>query len=468
MCGIACAVQHPVDSGEYRDISHLLRGLGLGIDHRGQESTGAVTITIDGQMYTIRKMDRPRKVLTPKVLRSLPGYAGGVQTRYGTTGSSTLTNAQPLVAESRFGRLAILHNGNVIRLAKIRKKIRRAGMTFQTTSDTETILLNIVWHCRRAPNLDEALRLALSEIEGAFSIMLFSPDGVRVVRDPRGYRPLVGGDHDGIIYFASESLALDKVGIPCTINVKPGQMYKMLPGHAPECIQLLPAQQMSLCAMEGIYLQRGKSRLADIDSRSVETVRIACGRSLPNDSPLTVATKTVVVGVPDSGLAAANGYAIQTSFLLVRGIVKRRDFRSFIMPTQAMREEAVRKKYRALKGAVRGKNVIVVDDSNVRGTTLRALAKMLREAGALQIHARFAAPPLIKPCRYGINIPSKGELIAHRFRDLKKMAKWANVDSIGYLTKASLHDATGLSADQMCTECFPSDEPVELVQLVTA
>jgi amidophosphoribosyltransferase len=438
--------------------------LGLyALQHRGQESAGIVTW--DGETaFQHRAMGLVNSVFDETVLDLLPGHVAVGHVRYSTTGQSRLMNAQPILVRFRGGSLAAAHNGNLVDSDRLRSTLEASGSVFRTTTDTETILHLIARAYSKKPersveDLPAVLSDALAGVQGAYSVLLMI-DGVLVaVRDPRGYRPLCfGALESGGWVVASESCALDIVGAKLEREVEPGEIV-VFGEDGPRAYPLAPAGRgpESFCIFEYIYFLRPDSVVRGV---SVDRVRRAFGRRLADERP---AEADVVIAVPDSSNSAAMGYSEQSGIPLEIGLIRNHYIgRTFIHPKQSLRDLRVRIKYNPVSDTFAGRRVVVVDDSIVRGTTSRKLMRMVRHAGAREVHLRVASPPIRFPCFYGIDTPTKGELIASS-KEVSEIAEFIGVDSLGYLTFEGLLASAPAPRESYCVACFDGSYPHECV-----
>lgn len=456
MCGIFGIYGH----GEAAKITYL----GLhSLQHRGQESAGVAALgaAVDGRRTIERfaAMGLVSEVFSQDRLARLPGRAAIGHVRYSTSGSSDLRNAQPIVFEYAHGPVGIAHNGNLVDAEATRARLEQSGAIFQTSSDTE-IIIHLLAQAR-APSVAERLARALAQVEGAYSLLLIADDQLIAVRDPNGFRPLCLGRLNGAYVFSSETAAFELVGAELIRELAPGEMVVVddqgLRTHRPSPRESAP-RSSHFCVFEHVYFARPDSALA---GRSVYRVRQRLGRQLAIEHPVTA---DVVIPVPDSGVPAALGYARESGLAFEMAIIRSRYVgRTFIEPRDAIRHDGVHLKLSLVGAAVRGRRVVVVDDSLVRGTTSRKIVKMLRDAGAREVHLRISAPPTTHPCFYGIDTPTRSELIAssHSIADI---TRFVTCDSLGYLSHAGL--MTALETDERgtgyCSACFTGDYPVPL------
>ena len=420
------------------------------LQHRGQESCGIV-VNDDGVFASHKDLGLVGEVFSRDVLERFPrGTMAVGHTRYGTTGASSRRNCQPIEVNHQKGHMALAHNGNLSNAARLRSELELTGAIFHTTSDTETIAYIITKERLTAPSIEDALSAAMNRLEGAYSLVLMSPQKLICARDPHGFRPLCYGKLPGGGYAAaSESCALTAVGAEFVRDLEPGEIL-IFQGdtvasrreHCGKC----PA---SHCVFEYIYFARPDSV---IDGMSVHAARLRAGEVLARTHPVEA---DVVVGVPDSGLDAALGYSRASGIPYGIGLVKNKYIgRTFIAPGQEYRMDQVRLKLSAVQESVAGKRVVLVDDSIVRGTTSARIAGILREAGALDIHLRISAPPFLNPCYYGTDIDSRETLIACH-HSVEEIAKMLGVDSLGYLPASALEELCTCH----CCACFTGEYP---------
>lgn len=417
------------------------------LQHRGQESAGIV-VNDDGLFYSHKDVGLVSEVFTKDQLDRLPqGTMAVGHVRYGTTGASTRNNCQPIEVNHQKGRLAIAHNGNLSNAFALRNRLELGGAIFHTTSDTETIAYIVTGARLRAGSIEQAVSLAMDELEGAYSLVLMSATKLIAVRDPHGFRPLCfGKTADGSWVVASESCALGAVGAEFVRDVAPGEMLVFCNGEVKSYTEHCATKPRKTCIFEHIYFARPDSV---IDGVSVQQARIRAGAILAERYPVDA---DVVIGVPDSGLDAALGYAMQSGIPYGIGLIKNKYIgRTFISPSKADRLDKVRIKLSPVKQAIEGKRVVLIDDSIVRGTTSKRIAELLWEAGAKEIHMRISAPPFLYPCYYGTDIDSQQHLIACR-HSVQEIADMIGVTSLGYLPIEDLAQLVG--GDEYCSACF--------------
>lgn len=428
----------------------------LALQHRGQESCG-IAVNDRGVISYFKDMGLVSEVFSDSILNRLNGQIALSHVRYSTSGDSVRENAQPLVMRYIKGTLAIAHNGNLTNAHELRRELERNGCIFQTTIDSEVIAYMIARERIGAASIEEAVFRAMQKIEGSFSLLVMSPQKLIAVRDPNGFRPLCMGKIGEDIVFASESCALDAAGAQFVRDVEPGELIAAGPSGLKYLYNKVPARR-SLCVFEYIYFARTDSK---IDGLGVYESRKEAGRLLARQSPVEA---DVVIGVPESGIDAAIGYSEESGIPYQKGIVKNSYIgRTFIKPTQSERERSVRIKLNALESEVRGKRVILLDDSIVRGTTSGRIVSMLKDAGAKEVHLRISSPPFLWPCYYGTDIPTKDELIAVQ-HTVKEIAEMNFADSLAFLSLDSLPVMLKGKCSGYCDACFSGDYPTEIPQ----
>lgn len=425
------------------------------LQHRGQESCG-IAVNDDGVISCHKSAGLVNDVFKKDTLDALgQGQMAVGHVRYGTTGSGGIANAQPMVVNHIKGSMALAHNGNLTNSAELREALEMNGSIFHSTSDTEVISYIITKERISAPSIEAAVFSAMYRLKGAYSLIIMSPSKLIAARDPLGFRPLCIGKKDGQILFASETCALNTLGAEYVRDVRPGEIVvvdkygmRSIEGHCTDC-------KKALCVFEYIYFARPDS---EIEGCSVHLARQKAGAFLAKQHPVEA---DVVVGVPDSGLDAAMGYAKESGIPYGVGFIKNKYIgRSFIQPTQAQRESDVRIKLNVVPSTVKGKRVVMIDDSIVRGTTSARIVKQLREAGAKEVHVRVSAPPFRHACYFGVDIDSAENLIANS-HSVDEICEIIGADSLGYLSEENvLHLADGCPLD-LCAACFNGDYPVE-------
>lgn len=428
------------------------------LQHRGQESCGiAVSDTHGpkGKVTTHKGMGLVNEVFTPDILEPMKGDIGVGHVRYSTAGSSTRENAQPLVLNYVKGTLAMAHNGNLINAKELRKELEYTGAIFQTTIDSEVIAYHIARERLNSKTAEEAVRRACQKLKGAYALVVESPRKLIAARDPFGFKPLCIGKRDNAYIVTSETCALDTIGAEFVRDVEPGEVITITPekGIESDMTMALATEKQARCVFEYIYFARPDSH---IDGVSVYGSRIKAGRFLAMDSPVEA---DIVTGVPESGNAAALGYSLESGIPYGTAFVKNGYVgRTFIKPKQSSRESSVQIKLNVLKEAVKGKRVVMIDDSIVRGTTSDRIVRMLREAGATEVHVRISSPPFLWPCYFGTDIPAREQLIAYN-RTIEDIRQIIGADSLGYLGIDRLHEMVeGLP---ICMGCFTGKYPME-------
>jgi amidophosphoribosyltransferase len=447
-CGVFGIFGHP----EAAKMTYL--GL-YALQHRGQESAGIASS--DGlDVHLHKSVGHVQEIFTPPVIARLPGEAAIGHTRYSTAGDSTTLNAQPIVIDCNKGKLALGHNGNLTNAAEFRRRLEHRGSIFQTTSDTEVIVHLVARSAAR--NLVSALADALCQVEGAYSLLLLTRDEMYAIRDPRGFRPLVLGRLDGAWVAASETCAFDLIDAEYVREVEPGEMVRISRSGV-ESIRFAPEKPHQQCIFEHVYFSRPDSV---VFSRPVNESRERLGRLLAREHPVEA---DLVTPVPDSGVPAAIGYAAESGIPFRMALIRNHYVgRTFIEPEQAIRDFGVKLKLNPVRRMLEGQRVILVDDSIVRGTTSRKIVRLVRDAGAAEIHVRISCPPTISPCYYGIDTPRRDELIAAR-NSTEEIRKFLGADSLGYLSLESLRAAVEDTSGTFCTACYTGSYPTELVQL---
>lgn len=428
------------------------------LQHRGQESCGiAVSDTRGpkGKVLSYKGMGLVNEVFAPENLEQMKGDIGVGHVRYSTAGSSTRENAQPLVLNYVKGTLALAHNGNLINAPQLRKELEYTGAIFQTTIDSEVIAYYIARERLNSQSAEEAVRRACQRLKGAYALVVASPRKLIGARDPYGFKPLCIGKRDNSYIITSETCALDTIGATFVRDVLPGEVVTISPekGIESDMTMALPKEKEARCIFEYIYFARPDSH---IDGVSVYASRIKAGKFLAQDSPVEA---DLVTGVPESGNAAALGYSLASGIPYGTAFVKNSYVgRTFIKPKQSSRESSVQVKLNVLREAVAGKRVIMIDDSIVRGTTSDRIVRMLRDAGATEVHVRISSPPFLWPCYFGTDIPAREQLIAYN-RTIEEIRQIIGADSLGYLGIDRLKEmAEGLP---ICTGCFTGKYPME-------
>lgn len=420
------------------------------LQHRGQESAG-ISYRKNGKTVTYKDLGMVSSVLSRYLQIERKTTTGIGHVRYSTRGGNRIENAQPIAATFNKGDVSLAHNGNISNASALHKELTEAGSIFQTTSDTELVLHMI--SLSRQKTFFEALTETLQRLEGAFSMVLMHDDNLIVVRDPMGFRPLYIGESDGLVAAASETCALETLNIKDYRQVKPGEIIQINKDGRQSSF-LKPAEKISQCIFELIYFARPDSQVFD---ESVHGTRKRMGAALWDCDPIK---GDIVVPVPDSGNNAAIGYAEASGIPFDHGLTRNHYAgRSFILPTTAQRELAVRMKLHPIRETIEGKKIILVDDSLIRGTTSRIIVKMLKDAGADEVHLRLSSPELKWPCFFGIDIPTRDELISNRMSP-DQIAEYIGADSVMFLPVEKLKKCVGNQSDY-CYACFCGDYPVD-------
>ena len=457
-CGVVAIYGHP----EAAKLSYL--GLHA-LQHRGQESAG-IAASNGARVNVYKSMGLVADIFTEAVLSTLPGHMAIGHTRYSTAGDSALANAQPIMVDCNKGRIAIAHNGNLVNAAYLRSKFESHGSIFQTTSDTE-IILHLIAQSHDI-RLEDAFADSLRHVEGAFSLVLVTPDRIIAARDPRGFRPLAMGHikREGApdaIVFASETCAFDLIGAEYDRDVEAGEIVVVSERGVNSRFYSLPLPQQR-CIFEHVYFSRPDSL---VYGRSVQSSRDAMGRQLARESGVPA---DLVVPVPDSGVTAALGYSLESGIPLQFGLIRNHYVgRTFIEPEQRVRDFGVKLKLNPVRKLLEGKRVILVDDSIVRGTTSKKIVRMVRDAGAREVHMRISCPPTTSPCYYGVDTPERRQLIASA-KSVDEIGDFIDADTLAFLSLDGLRVACGEPAGtetSYCTSCYTGKYPTEFVSLDT-
>jgi amidophosphoribosyltransferase len=445
-CGVFGVFGHP----EAANLTYL--GIHA-LQHRGQESAGIAALQ-DGKIQVHKAMGLVADIFSAETLARLPGDAAIGHTRYSTAGQSRIENAQPFVSSGAAGPIAVAHNGNLVNAEEIRAELEEEGAIFTGSSDTE-LMLHLIARERAATPV-ERIQRALQRVRGAYSLLLLTGDSIVAVRDPLGFRPLVLGKlRGGAPVFASETCAFDLIEAQMVREIEPGEMV-VADRSGVRTVQKIPPQRSGKCIFELIYFARPDSQ---VFGRSVYRTRKELGRRLAIEQP---ADADVVVPVPDSGVAAALGYSEQSGIPYDMGLIRSHYVgRTFIEPSQSIRHFGVKLKLNPVQHVVKGKRVVIVDDSIVRGTTSRKIVKMVRDAGAKEVHVRISAPPTRWPCYYGIDTPVRKELIAAT-HTVDEIVKYITADSLGYLSEKGMHEAVRAEPRTFCDACFTGEYLVQL------
>lgn len=442
-CGIFGIAGHP----RAAELTYI--GL-YALQHRGQESCGIAYCRPHGVIETFKGMGLVSDVFGPDAVKGMTGsYAIG-HVRYSTSGESDISNAQPITVKMWQSQVSVAHNGNLVNALSLRKDLERSGSIFQTTSDTEVICHLLARES--SSHVPRALRETLTKIRGAYSLVVLTPAQLIAARDPYGFRPLCLGRLGDSYVFSSETCGLDSVGAEFIRELDPGEIVSISP-EGIEVLRLPPHPKQCLCAFEFIYFARPDSVIYGLN---VHAARKALGKRLAQKGPCEA---DLVIGVPDSSLSAALGYGEESGIPYEMGLVKNRYVgRTFISPEQSMREFAVKLKLNPLTSLIKGKRVVLVDDSIVRGTTSRYIVGLLRSSGAKEVHVRISSPPYKFPCYYGIDTSSKGELIAASM-SVEDIRKSIGADSLVYLDESDLREVLECSAGGLCYACFNGEYP---------
>ena len=455
-CGVVAIYGHP----EASKLAYLSL---YALQHRGQESAGIAAS--NGERVELHKgMGLVSDLFTGEVLARLSGSLAIGHTRYSTTGDSALLNAQPIMVECNKGKIALAHNGNITNAHEVHAQLEQQGSIFQTTSDTEVVVHLIARS--REQTLADSIADSLRRIEGAFSLVMLTPDRIFAARDPRGFRPLVMGRISGqaahtadSVVFASETCAFDLIGATYEREVKPGELVIVGPEGVHS--RFYSAQQpQSSCIFEHVYFSRPDSI---VFGRAVQQTRDAMGRQLALESPVDA---DIVVPVPDSGMTAAMGFAQQSGIPIQIGLIRNHYVgRTFIEPEQRVRDFGVKLKLNPVRHVLEGKRVALIDDSIVRGTTSKKIVRMVRDAGAKEVHVRISCPPTISPCFYGVDTPSKNQLIAAN-KSVEQIREYIKADSLAYLSLEGLRKAAGEGEEPFyCTACYTGKYPTNVVDV---
>ena len=435
------------------------------LQHRGQESAGIATFDGD-HVHLFKEMGLVSQVFNEHILQDMPGTIAVGHTRYSTTGSSRVVNAQPAVLDTRLGKLALAHNGNLVNTPELREQLLQSNAQLITTTDSEMIAHAIAEEVNAGKDWLEGAISAFHRCQGAFSLVIATPVGVMGVRDPNGIRPLVIGmlpastpDEPTRYVLASETCGLDIIGAEYLRDVEHGELV-WITEEGLSSFHWAPQAKRKLCIFEMIYFARPDSVMND---ESLYSYRLRLGRQLALESPADV---DMVMGVPDSGVPAAIGFSQESGVPYAEGLIKNRYVgRTFIQPTQSMRESGIRMKLNPLKDVLAGKRILIVDDSIVRGTTSRKIVKALRDAGAIEVHMRISSPPVTHPCFYGIDTDTQDQLIAAT-KSVQDIADQIGVDSLAYLSWEGMLKATQVDTESFCSACFTGDYPIPVPELV--
>lgn len=437
------------------DVSSTIYYGLFALQHRGQESCG-IAVNNNRDITHYKDMGLVNDVFNDEILTKLDGKMAVGHVRYSTTGESMRENAQPLVLRYVKGNIAIAHNGNLVNKDELAQELSVTGAIFQTTTDTEMIAYTIAKERLNSKSVEEAVEKTINHLVGAFSLIVMSPQKLIAARDPWGFRPLCMGKKGDAIVFASETCALDSVGAEFVRDIEPGEIVVVQDGKISTIRTHVGKQPHTMCIFEYLYFARPDSI---IEGQSAHDSRMLAGKYLAQEFPVEA---DVVIGVPDSGLSAAMGYAKESGIPYDIGFVKNKYIgRTFIQPSQAMRENSVRIKLNVLKSTVEGKRVVMVDDSIVRGTTSKRIVSLLRHFGATEVHVRSSAPPFMFPCYFGTDVPTKDQLVACNYT-MDGIKELIGADSIGFLSVNSLEKIIPNANCQFCDGCFSGKYPVDV------
>jgi len=427
------------------------------LQHRGQESAG-IAVADGKNIKSHTGMGLCAVVFNEEILSSLNGgHIACGHVRYSTTGSSTIENAQPIIMDSKFGPIALSHNGNLVNSNELTMELKGQGYDFKGTTDSEVMAVLI--SRSDEDTIEKAVISMCKKVQGAYSLVIMTRDKLIAVRDPNGIRPLCIGRHGSSYVISSESAGLDVIGADFTRDVSNGEIV-IIDEDGLRSVTYAPRAKKALCAFEFIYLARPDSKL---DGRTVYEVRTTMGKYLAKENKVDA---DIVIGVPDSGLSAAIGYAQESKIPFAEGLIKNRYIgRTFIQPSQAIRDLGVKLKLNPIRDIVRGKKLVVIDDSIVRGTTSKQIVKILRDAGAREVHMRISSPPILFPCFYGIDTPSKAELIAGTM-GVEGVRKFLDADSLAYLSIRNLVDSISLPKNNLCLACLNGNYCVKIPEAI--
>jgi amidophosphoribosyltransferase len=444
-CGVFGIFGHP----EAANMTYL--GL-YALQHRGQESAG-IAASDGGEVRISRAMGYVADTFDSETLGQLPGAASIGHVRYSTTGESRLSNAQPILIDCAHGQIALCHNGNLVNARELRDELVQQGSIFQSTSDTEVVLH--MYARSRARTVEDAIVESVSQVRGAFSLVLLTKDRLVAVRDPHGFRPLALGRLDGAVVIASETCAMDLIGATYERDVEPREVL-VVSADGIRSLKPFPPAPLSHCIFEHVYFARPDSY---VFGQSVNEVRTNLGRILAREQPIDA---DVVVPVPDSGVCAAMGFAEESGVPLRMGLIRNHYVgRTFIQPQASIRHFGVKVKLNPVRSILDGRRVILVDDSIVRGTTSRKIVRMVRAAGAKEVHVRISCPPTISPCFYGVDTPRKSELIAAT-HTIEEIREFLEADSVAYLSHQGMMSAVGNQGGSYCSSCYTGVYPVQI------
>jgi len=450
-CGVFGVYGHP----EAAKLVYL--GL-YALQHRGQESAG-IASSDGGNLVCHKGMGHVEEIFPKEVLAGLPGSHAIGHTRYSTAGDTDLRNAQPLKVSCHKGQVALAHNGNLVNATAVRRELEARGDIFQTTSDTEVILHYFARS--RQTGIPEAVAEALDKVVGAYSLVMLFKDAIYGIRDPRGFRPLSLGKLNGSYVLASETCAFDLIDAQFIRDVEPGEMV-ILDSRGVTSLRFAPPAPKAQCVFEHVYFARPDSV---VFGRSVQESREMLGRYLAREHPVDA---DVVVPVPDSGVPAATGFAEESGIPFKVALIRNHYVgRTFIEPSQAIRDFGVKLKLNPVRSLLQGKRVVLVDDSIVRGTTSRKIVRIVREAGAREVHMRISCPPTVSPCFYGVDTPTRKELIAAT-HSVEEIREFLGADTLGYLSIEGMKSAVGDTHGHFCNACYTTEYPTAIQEPLIA
>lgn len=445
---------YSTDSSNELDIAGMTYYGLYSLQHRGQESAG-IAVSDSETIVFHKDMGLVPEIFDRVVLNHLKGTMAVGHVRYSTTGASRRENAQPIVVRSRNGQIALAHNGNIVNAAALREQMEENGTIFQTTNDTEVLVNLITKHSISSDLLEDAVEKMMRDVKGSYGLILMTGKKMLGIRDPFGIRPLCIGKTSSAYVIASESCALDAVNAEFIRDIEPGEIV-IIENNEIKSIRPFKNKNTNLCIFEFVYFARPDSV---IDGASVQQARYEAGKRLAIEHPVDA---DLVIGVPDSGISAAIGFSKQTGIPYGEGIVKNKYVgRTFIQPSQGMREMAVRIKHNAIKKTIEGKRVVIIDDSIVRGTTTRRIIQILKKAGAKEVHMRVSSPPLKYPCYFGIDISSRKELVADKL-SVEEIREMICADTLGYLSLEGLLQSPVGSKCGFCSACLTGEYPIDV------
>lgn len=453
--GEECGIFGVYNRNEFDTATMAYYGL-YALQHRGQESAG-IAVNDGGRIIYHKEMGMVSEIFDPIVLQHLKGHSAIGHVRYSTAGDSLRENAQPLVLKYTRGNMALAHNGNLTNANTLRRDLEAQGTLFQTTTDSEVIAALLARKRIKYHSLEEALQEVMGEIKGAYGLLILTPHKMIAARDPLGMRPLCIGKKEDSYIVSSESTAFDAIGATFIRDVKPGEII-VVDEEGLRSIQATSEEKSALCLFEYIYFARPDSIM---DGKEIYESRFIAGRQLAKEHPVEA---DIVIGVPDSGLAAARGYAFETGIPYGEGFIKNRYVgRTFIQPNQQLREQGVHLKLNPVRSNIRGKRVVMIDDSIVRGTTSRKIVQLLKNAGATEVHLRVSSPPVTHSCYFGIDTPERQNLIASQ-HTVQEISDIIGSDSLGFISLDGMLGEPVKGANcGFCTACFSGEYPVELV-----